>query len=150
MKRSVLFLCTGNSCRSQMAEGWLRHLAGEVYEVNSAGTNPASVNPRAIDVMAEVGVDISRHRSKRVEEFLNQRPDYVITVCDRAKEACPTISGGGAVLHWSFDDPAEAQGSDDIRLGVFRRVRDEIADRIKAWLRTEAHLAEPRPVQAKS
>lgn len=137
MKPTVLFLCTGNSCRSQMAEGWLRHLAGELFEVKSAGTHPVGVNPRAIDVMAEVGIDISLHRSKRVEEFLGQRPDYVITVCDRAKEACPTVPGGAAVLHWSFDDPAEAQGSVDDRLQVFRRVRDEIADRIRAWLRTE-------------
>jgi arsenate reductase len=152
MKRSVLFLCTGNSCRSQMAEGWLRHLAGEVFDVKSAGTHPVGVNPRAIAAMAEVGIDISRHRSKRVNEFLGERPDYVITVCDRAKEACPTFPEGAAVLHWSFDDPAEAQGSEDERMHVFRRVRDEIADRIETWLRkeTEKRLAGSQPVQVES
>ena len=120
-----------------MAEGWLRHLAGSRFEVISAGTNPVGVNPQAIDVMAEAGIDISLHRSKRVDEFLGRRPDYVITVCDRAKAACPTIPGGAKVVHWSFDDPSEAQGSDDDRVQVFRRVRDEIADSIRNWLRTE-------------
>jgi arsenate reductase len=120
-----------------MAEGWLRHLAGNRYEVISAGTHPVGVNPRAVEVMAEAGVDISLHRSKKVDEILEQRPDYVISVCDRANDACPTVHVGAKVFHWSFDDPAEAQGSDDDRQRVFRRVRDEIADRIRNWLRTE-------------
>jgi arsenate reductase len=137
MKPTVLFLCTGNSCRSQMAEGWLRHLAGSRFEVISAGTHPVGVNPRAIAVMAEAGIDISLHRSKRVDEFLGRRLDVVITVCDRAKEACPMSPSIGTVLHWSFDDPAEAQGSEDNRLRTFRRVRDEIAERIIEWLQTE-------------
>lgn len=138
MKPTVLFLCTGNSCRSQMAEGWLRHLAGSRFEVISAGTHPVGVNPRAIAVMAEAGIDISLHRSKRVDEFLGRRLDVVITVCDRAKEACPMSPSIGTVLHWSFDDPAEAQGSDDDRAKVFRRVRDEIAEKISKWLESEA------------
>jgi arsenate reductase len=122
-----------------MAEGWLRHLAGSRFEVISAGTHPVGVNPLAIGVMAEAGVDISLHRSKKVDEFLGQRLDYVITVCDRAKDTCPTVHVGAKVLHWSFDDPVEAQGSDDDRQRVFRRVRDEIADRIRNWLRTEGN-----------
>lgn len=134
MKPTVLFLCTGNSCRSQMAEGWLRHLAGDRFQVISAGTHPLGVNPRAIAVMAEAGVDISLHRSKHLDEFLGHRPDIVITVCDRAKGACPTIPWSGKVLHWRFDDPAEAQGSEEDRLMTFRCVRDEIAERIRTWL----------------
>jgi arsenate reductase len=137
MKPTVLFLCTGNSCRSQMAEGWLRHLAGDRFQVISAGTHPVGVNPRAIAVMAEAGVDISLHRSKHVDEFLGRCPEYVITVCDRAKEACPMIPWSGKVLHWGFEDPADAQGSEDDRLRVFRRVRDEIAERIIGWLQRE-------------
>jgi arsenate reductase len=121
-----------------MAEGWLRHLAGSRFEVISAGTHPVGVNPRAIAVMAEAGIDISLHRSKRVDEFLGRRLDVVITVCDRAKEACPMSPSIGTVLHWSFDDPAEAQGSDDDRAKVFRRVRDEIAEKISKWLESEA------------
>ena len=137
MKPAVLFLCTGNSCRSQMAEGWLRHLAGSRFEALSAGTNPVGLNPRAVTAMAEVGVDISRQQSKHVSDVLVPLPEYVVTVCDRAKETCPTIHGGVATLHWSFDDPAEAQGSDDDRRKVFRRVRDEIAEKIREWLKTE-------------
>lgn len=136
MKPSVLFLCTGNSCRSQMAEGWLRHLAGDRFEVASAGTHPAGLNPRAVDVMREAGVDIAGHRSKRVDEFAGRSVDYVITVCDRAKESCPVFPGKASVLHWSFDDPAEAAGLETDRMAVFRRVRDEIADSIRAFLQT--------------
>ena len=137
MKPAVLFLCTGNSCRSQMAEGWLRQLAGSRFEALSAGTNPMGLNPRAVSAMAEAGVDISRQQSKHVNAVLLPLPEYVITVCDRAKETCPTISGRAATLHWSFDDPAEAQGSDEDRARVFRRVRDEIAKKIRDWLKTE-------------
>lgn len=120
-----------------MAEGWLRHLAGSRFEVISAGMHSVGVNPRAIHVMAEIGIDLSLHRSKRVDEFLGRHLDYVITVCDRAKEACPTVPRRAKVVHWSFDDPAEAQGSDDDRIKVFRRVRDEIADSVRNWLRAE-------------
>lgn len=139
MKPAVLFfLCTGNSCRSQMAEGWLRHVAGNRFDAFSAGRDPVGVNPRAIAVMAEAGIDISSPRSKRVDEVLGQRsPDQIITVCDRAKEACPVVPGETKVLHWSFDDPADAQGSEDDRLSVFRRVRDEIAGKISEWLETQ-------------
>ena len=140
MKPAVLFLCTGNSCRSQMAEGWLRHLAGSRFEALSAGTHPVSLNPGAVQAMAEAGIDISHQRSKHVDEVLERHPQYIVTVCDRAKETCPTIRGGAATLHWSFDDPAEAQGSDEDRAKVFRRVRDEIAGKIRSWLQAEEEL----------
>ncbi|WP_447972172.1 arsenate reductase ArsC [Nitrospira sp. Kam-Ns4a] len=135
MKKRVLFLCTGNSCRSQMAEGWLRHLAGDRFDAASAGTHPVGLNLEAVAVMQERGVDISRHRSKSVEEFTGQRFDYVITVCDRARESCPLFPGAARSLHWSFDDPAATQGPLEERLAVFRRVRDEIAARIGEFIR---------------
>ena len=130
----VLFLCTGNSCRSQMAEGWLRHLAGDRFDVSSAGTNPVGLNPNAVEAMGEVGIDISRQRSKHLEEFAGRRFDYVITVCDRAKESCPTYPWAGSLLHWSFDDPAAAKGSPKKRQTVFRRVRNEIEGRIRRFV----------------
>lgn len=136
MTRSVLFLCTGNSCRSQMAEGWLRHLDGARFDVASAGTHPVGLNPMAVTVMKEAGVDIAHHRSKRMDELAVQRFDYAITVCDRAKEACPIFPGATSVLHWSFDDPADAQGDQVARLAVFRRVRDEIAQRVLEFMRS--------------
>lgn len=135
MTGSVLFLCTGNSCRSQMAEGWLRHLDGTRFNVSSAGTHPVGLNARAVTVMKEAGIDISNHRSKRVDELLGQQFNYVITVCDRAKETCPIFPGASSVLHWSFDDPADAQGDEEARLAVFRRVRDEIAEHIRKFIR---------------
>jgi arsenate reductase len=134
MKKTVLFLCTGNSCRSQMAEGWLRHLAGDRFEVSSAGANPAGLSPGAVEAMKESGVDISTHRSKYLNEFAGVRFDYVVTVCDRAKEACPIFPGARAVLHWSFNDPAKTKGSDDERRKVFRRVRDEISEQIGRFI----------------
>lgn len=137
MKPSILFLCTGNSCRSQIAEGFLRNLAGDRLEVASAGTQPAGLNPGAVEAMREVGIDISAHRSKRVEEFLGRRFDFVITVCDRAKETCPVFPGARSVKHWSFDDPAAAEGSPEEKRAVFRRVRDEIAARIRAFMAEE-------------
>lgn len=137
MKARVLFLCTGNSARSQMAEGWLRHLAGDRFEVFSAGTHPVGLNPGSVDAMAEVGIDISSHRSKQVSEFLTQPFDHVITVCDRAKESCPRWPGSTHLLHWSFDDPAAATDSDATRLQLFRRVRDEILGQIKGFLDQE-------------
>ena len=135
MKRSVLFLCTGNSCRSQMAEGWLRHLAGERFSAASAGTAPVGLNSSAVTVMHELLIDISRQRSKHLEEFKGQAFDYVVTVCDRAKESCPVFPGAGKVLHWSFDDPANAGGTQEERLAVFRRVRDEIGEAIRMFCR---------------
>ena len=134
MKKTVLFLCTGNSCRSQMAEGFLRHFAGDRFDVASAGTRPAALNPGAVDAMREVGVDIAQHRSKSVDEFAGQRFDHVITVCDRARESCPIFPGATRLDHWSFDDPAEATGTSEERMAVFRRVRDEIAARIQRFL----------------
>ena len=132
-KGRVLFLCTGNSCRSQMAEGWLRHLAGDRFEVASAGTRPAGLHPGAVLVMGEAGVDIAGHRSKNVSEFLHQSFDFVITVCDSAKEACPYFPGEVQRLHWSFADPAAFSGTYEERLAVFRQVRDQIAERITAF-----------------
>jgi arsenate reductase (thioredoxin) len=133
MKPRVLFLCTGNSARSQMAEGWLRHVADDRYEALSAGTHPVGLNPGAVEVMAEVGVDISFHRSKNVSEFVGQPFDYVITVCDRARENCPHWSNPTHLLHWSFDDPAGVTDATE-RRRVFRRVRDEIAAHIRLFL----------------
>ena len=114
-----------------MAEGILRHLAGDRFEVESAGTDPSHVRPEAIRVMAEIGIDISSHRSKSVDEFAGQKFDFVITVCDNAKESCPIFPGETDRIHWSFDDPAAAEGDEDLRLSVFRRVRDEILDRLR-------------------
>lgn len=131
----VLFLCTGNSCRSHMAEGWLRKLGGAAFEVFSAGSKPAGhVHPLAIQAMQEVGVDISRHRSKSLEEFIGQPFDYVITVCDNAREACPAFPGAANQLHWGFDDPAHAPGTEEKKRRVFRRVRGEIENRIRLFL----------------
>ncbi|HSM86418.1 MAG TPA: arsenate reductase ArsC [Candidatus Limnocylindrales bacterium] len=130
MKTKVLFLCTGNSARSQMAEGYLRRRAGEQYEVLSAGTHPAGLNPLAVEAMRELGIDIAGQRSKSVSEFLGESIAYVITVCDRARESCPIFPGALHLLHWSFDDPAAVQGSHEEKLKAFRRVRDEIAESI--------------------
>jgi arsenate reductase len=129
-KQRVLILCTGNSARSQMAEGLLRKESGEQFEVLSAGTKPSQVRPEAIDVMREVGIDISGHRSKSVDEFAGQSFDYVITVCDNAKQNCPFFPGKAERLHWSFTDPAEAQGTWEEKLAEFRRVRDQIRERL--------------------
>jgi arsenate reductase len=135
-KPRLLVLCTGNSARSQMAEGILRERLGDRYEVFSAGTKPTSVRPEAIAVMREVGIDISSHRSKSVDEFMGQEFAYVITVCDNAKESCPVFPGRTQRLHWSFEDPAAAQGSEEERKAVFRQIRDQIASRIKTFLET--------------
>ena len=130
MKQKVLFICTHNSARSQIAEGLLKAIYGERYEAYSAGTKPSSVNQFAINVMKELGVDISKHRSKSVEEFLNMELDYVVTVCDNAKEACPFFPGGKKHLHQSFIDPSSFTGNDDEILEGFRKIRDEI----KKWI----------------
>lgn len=125
-RKRVLILCTGNSARSQMAEGLLRNLAGDQFEVISAGVLPTQVRPEAITSMREIGIDISKHYSKSVDEFSEQQFDYVITVCDNANQQCPVFPGKTQRIHWSFDDPAKAVGDDEARLAVFRRVRDEI------------------------
>ena len=130
----VLFLCTHNSARSQMAEGLLRHLAGDRFEAMSAGTEATHVRPLAIMAMEEVGVDISGQESKTLERYLGEPLDYVITVCDDANEACPFFPGAKSRLHWSFEDPSKAEGSEEERLAVFRRVRDGIRDRVQAEL----------------
>lgn len=133
MKRRVLFLCTGNSCRSQIAEGTLRAIAGDSYEVYSAGTRPAEfVHPLAVKVMSEVGIDISGQRPKLVNELLDLRFHRVITVCDNAKEQCPFFPGAERI-HWPFDDPALATGTYEEKLKVFRRARHEIRTRLELW-----------------
>ncbi len=125
-KKRVLILCTGNSARSQMAEGLLRHDAGERFEVESAGTKPSSVRPEAIAVMRELGIDISGHRSKSVEDFEGRKFDCIITVCDSARESCPVFFAAAHRLHHSFEDPAALDGSEAERLALFRRVRDQL------------------------
>jgi arsenate reductase len=116
-----------------MAEGLLRVIGGDKFEVESAGIAPTSVRPEAIEAMREIGIDISGHRSKSVEEFLDQEFDYVITVCDNANENCPIFPGKAERIHWSFNDPAAVEGSDEKRLTAFRKVRDEIRDRLNTW-----------------
>ncbi len=130
-KKTVLILCTGNSARSQMAEGLLRHDAGDRFEVESAGTKPSQVRPEAITVMKELGIDISGHRSKSVDEFAERKFDYVLTVCDNAKESCPIFPGHANRLHRNFEDPAAAGGSENERLAIFRRVRDQLRDYLR-------------------
>jgi arsenate reductase (thioredoxin) len=137
-KKRVLILCTGNSARSQMAEGLLRHDAGERFEVESAGTKPSSVRPEAIAAMRDLGIDIGRHRSKSVEEFDGQHFDYVITVCDSAREHCPVFFGAAERLHHSFDDPAALDGSAEERLALFRRVRDELRTYLAEFAQKES------------
>jgi arsenate reductase len=133
-KKRVLILCTGNSARSQMAEGLLRHEGGDRFEVESTGVNPSRVRPEAVEAMREIGVDISGQRSKSAEEFTRQDFDYIITVCDNARETCPVFPGRAERIHRSFEDPP-APGADDrdSTMAVFRRVRDEI----RAWLKDE-------------
>lgn len=129
-KPSVLFVCTHNSARSQMAEGLLRSVAGDRFEVESAGTERTRVNPLAIRAMAEVGIDISGHTSKTVESLGDRTFDYVVTVCDSAAQACPVFPGTTEMLHWSLEDPSRATGTEAERLAVFRRIRDEIRARV--------------------
>ena len=133
-KKRVLFICTHNSARSQMAEGLLRHLAGDRFDVYSAGTQPSAVNPLAVKVMAEGGIDISKHRSKSLAEFIGQAFDAVITVCDSAKESCPVFPGGTQRIHWSLPDPSAAEGSEMDRLLIFREVRNALHQRLRQFL----------------
>src|SRR5215216_407594 len=142
-QRRVLFLCTGNSARSQMAEGLLREMAGEVFDVDSAGVSPTNVRPEAIAAMREIGIDISQHRSKSVDEFIDQEFDYVITVCDNAREQCPIFPGQAKQIHWSFDDPAAAEGDELARLAVFRRVRDEIKEHLRLFMADNTQTQSP-------
>ena len=130
-KKSILILCTGNSARSQMAEGLLRHDAGDLFDVESAGVAPSMVRPEAIAVMKELGIDIGAQRSKHLNEFEGRQFDCVLTVCDNARESCPFFSGPTKRLHRSFDDPAAMNGTEEARLAIFRRVRDEL----RAYLR---------------
>jgi len=137
MKQRVLFLCTHNSARSQMAEGLLRHFAGDRFEVFSAGTEATRVRPLAIQVMAELGIDISGQHSKTLDRYVNEPFDEVITVCDTAAEVCPVFPAAAHRRHWSFVDPSKATGSEAEQLAVYRRVRDEIRSRIEDELLKE-------------
>jgi len=135
MKKKVLFLCTHNSARSQMAQGLMNNLLSESYEAFSAGTYPTSVNPFAIAVMKEIGIDISKHYSKNFDIYLNDEFDYVVTVCDNAKEGCPYFPGGKEQFHKGFEDPASFSGTDEEKLDKFREVRDKIKDWILDYFR---------------
>lgn len=135
MTKRVLILCTGNSCRSQMAEALWNHLGGRAWQAVSAGSKPAGyVHPLAVRVMQELEIDLSQHESKSLEPFRDELFDLVVTVCDNAQEACPAFPGAKEMLHWPFDDPAHATGAEAERLAEFRRVRDEIRDRIASYL----------------
>ncbi|MGQ9573523.1 MAG: arsenate reductase ArsC [Dehalococcoidia bacterium] len=133
-KTKVLFICTHNSARSQMAEGFLRHYGGGRFDVFSAGTAPGALRPLAVEVMAEVGVDISGQHAKWVDDFVQQQFDYVVTVCDDARESCPFFPNARQRLHWSLPDPSQAKGSRAQRLAVFRGVRDAIRLRVKQFV----------------
>ena len=139
MAKKILVLCTGNSARSQMGEGLFRAEGGADFEVFSAGTKPTSVRPEAIAVMEEIGIDIAGQRSKSVDEFAGQPMDYVVTVCDNARDNCPVFPAGAERIHWSFEDPAAVHGDEQERLAAFRRIRDQIHERVKAFFLDRAH-----------
>ena len=132
-KKRVLILCTGNSARSQMAEGLLRHLAGDRFKVFSAGVVASFVRPQALAAMSEIGIDISQHRSKSLDEFLGERLDYLITVCDHANQRCPLFAGALIRIHWSIDDPVVG-GSAEMQLEAFRRARNELQRRLQSFV----------------
>lgn len=134
MKPKVLFLCTGNSARSQMAEGYLHHTGNDQYEALSAGIEPKGLNPLAMEAMREIGIDISQQKSKDVAALLGTHISYVVTVCDHAKERCPVFPGAFKALHWSFSDPAAATGTHEEKLAAFRSVRDGLIKRIQEEL----------------
>ena len=136
--KKVLFLCTGNSVRSQMAEGLLNALGSGQWKVQSAGVFPSYVHPLAIRVMEEIGIDISQQTSKPVDQFINEKFDDVITLCDYAAQVCPNFPGQGKRLHWPFEDPAAAIGTLEERLAVFRRVRDEIKTKMEEFIKSES------------
>jgi arsenate reductase (thioredoxin) len=140
IKPKVLFLCTGNSARSQMAEGLLRHMAGDYFEALSAGIEPKGLNPLAVEVMREIGIDISQQQSKDVREFLGSPIPYIVTVCDNAKEHCPIFPGTYKYMHWSLEDPAAVQGTGEEKLAVFRRIRNEIASRVERFVQEKQRL----------
>ena len=144
----VLFVCTGNSARSQIAEALLRDFGGADFEVSSAGTDPKGVNPFAVRVLAEIEIDWSGARSKSVTEFLGRPFDYVITVCDRARQTCPVFPGNHNTLHWGLDDPAEVEGTDERKLEAFRHTRIEVATRLRPFieLARRARAESPAPV----
>ncbi len=133
-KQKILFVCTGNSCRSQMAEGMLRHYGKDKFEVFSAGLEPSYVHPLAIRTMAESGIDITNQRSKTVNEFLEEDFSYVITVCDSAKELCPVFPGRYNAIHWSIEDPASAEGTEKERMKDFRRARQDVLEKINHFI----------------
>jgi arsenate reductase len=138
-KKKLLILCTGNSARSQMAEGLLRQEDGDRFDVFSAGTHPTTVRPEAVGAMSELGIDISKQWSKSVDDFAGKEFDYVITVCDNANEECPIFPGNTRRLHWSFEDPAAVTASFQERMAAFRRIRDQIHERLKAFVAEQAH-----------
>jgi len=138
-RKRVLILCTGNSARSQMAEGLLREMAGDQFEVASAGVAPTKIRPEALAAMRDIGIDISGHYSKSVDEFAGQTFDYVITVCDNANEQCPSFPGKTKRLHWSLDDPAAVTGDEGQRLEAFRRIRDQINERLREFVGKSEH-----------
>jgi len=141
VKQRVIFVCTGNSARSQMAEALLRHEAGDRFEVVSGGVSPRPVHPMAIAAMAKAGIDISQAESKSVMRFATQSFDYVITVCDRARQTCPVFPGVGEVLHWGIDDPAEVEGTDVERQAAFDRALRELSGRIHAFVSVATPVA---------
>jgi arsenate reductase len=146
--RRVLVVCTHNSARSQMAEGMLRAWGGERFEAHSAGTQVSNVRPEAIAVMAEIGIDISGQHSKLISDFAGQEFDWLVTVCDRARQSCAMIPGLGETMHWSIEDPSEATGSQEERLAAFRRVRDDLRGRIHMFvLAVGREDAAPMPVR---
>jgi len=136
IKHGILFVCSHNSARSQMAHGWMKHLAGDDYQIYSAGVEPGTLNPLSVKAMAEVGIDISDHVAEGIDKYLGKVPIYyLIIVCDKAAQTCPRIwPGSRERLHWFFDDPSAAEGTEQQKLEAFRRVRDEIGEKVKAWL----------------
>ena len=132
-KKRVLFLCTGNSARSQMAEGLMRHLRGNEFEVSSAGTEPKGIHPMATEVMKEIGIDISAQRSKHLDEYVAEQFNYIVTLCYHAAKTCPFFPGNGERMHHSFPDPAAAEGSREEKIEMFRRVRDELREFILSF-----------------
>ena len=133
-KKKVIFICTGNACRSQMAEGLLRHMAGEKFEVYSAGSHPSRLHPASVAVMAEWNIDITHHTSEPINDYLETGIDIVITVCDNAKQICPTFPGNVKRIHWGLDDPYHGWGAEPEDLLPYRETRDELKDRIKVFL----------------
>ena len=142
-RKRVLFVCTHNSARSQMAEGFLRAWGGDTFEVHSAGTQATEVRPEAIQVMADIGIDISGQHSKTIDRYLGQAFDWVVTVCDRARQECPTFPGAKHTGHWGFEDPSEVEGPE--RLEAFKRSRDEIGARLRVFLLAAGRDDLPRP-----